>query len=83
MSLSRRYAPINLLLSVSLFAIHQPGTHSALAIEAAVQDGAFVVEGASYFHDSKLAVDTTAEGDWKRRNLYLGPQVRFCVSHAV
>jgi hypothetical protein len=54
----------------------QTKTGAGLAIEAAVQDGAFVVEGASYFPDSKLATDSSAEGDWKRRTLYLGPQVR-------
>jgi len=47
---------------------------AGLAIEAAVQDGAFVVEGASYFPDSKLATDSSADADWKRRTLYLGPQ---------
>jgi len=33
-----------------------------------------VVEGASYFSDSKLATDSSADADWKRRTLYLGPQ---------
>jgi len=54
--------------------ITKPQTGAGLAIEAAVQDGAFVVEGASYFPDSKMATDSSADADWKRRTLYLGPQ---------
>lgn len=54
--------------------ITKPQVSAGLAIEAAVQEGAFVVEGASYFPESKLATDSTAETDWKRRTLYLGPQ---------
>jgi complement component 1 Q subcomponent-binding protein len=34
-----------------------------------------VIEGVSYFKDATLAHDLAAETDWKRRNLYLGPQV--------
>ena len=46
-----------------------------MAIEAAVQDGAFVIEGASYFKDTKLATDDSVDADWQRKDLYLGPQV--------
>jgi complement component 1 Q subcomponent-binding protein len=54
---------------------NQPQSDAGLAIEAALQDGAFVVEGASYFADSKMATESSADADWKRRSLYLGPQV--------
>jgi complement component 1 Q subcomponent-binding protein len=36
----------------------------------------FVVENVSYYNDGKLATDLTPEADWKRRGLYIGPQVR-------
>lgn len=49
-------------------------TSTGLAVEASIQDGAFVIEGVSYFPESGLAIDSSAEADWKRRTLYLGPQ---------
>jgi len=55
-------------------AINKRGVEGALAIEATVQDGSFLIDGASYFAEGGLAFDSSAEGDWKRRTLYLGPQ---------
>ncbi|KAB5593438.1 Mitochondrial acidic protein mam33 [Ceratobasidium theobromae] len=46
----------------------------ALSIDALAQDGAMVVDNVSFYKDSKLATDLTAEADWKRRGLYIGPQ---------
>jgi len=46
----------------------------ALSIDAVCQEGAFIVENVSFYNDSKLATDLTAEADWKRRGLYIGPQ---------
>lgn len=47
-----------------------------MSIDAIVQDGAFVVDNISFYKDGKLANDATAEADWKRRGLYIGPQVQ-------
>lgn len=40
-------------------------------------DGTFSIENISFYRDSKLATDLTAEADWARRGLYIGPQVSF------
>ena len=42
-----------------------------------VQEGLFVIENISFYADAKLGTEMTAEADWKRRGLYIGPQVRF------
>lgn len=47
----------------------------ALSIDAIAQDGAFVVDNISFYKEGNLATDLTAEADWKRRGLYIGPQV--------
>lgn len=39
------------------------------------QDGHFVIENISFYEDKKLGTDLTAEADWKRRGLYIGPSV--------
>ena len=45
------------------------------------QEGHFVIENISFYDDAKLGTDLTAEADWKRRGLYIGPQVN--VTHFV
>lgn len=45
------------------------------------QDGAFVVDNISFYGDVKVGTELTAEADWKRRGLYIGPQV--CVFDVV
>lgn len=35
-----------------------------------------VVDNISFYKDSKLATELTSEADWKRRGLYIGPQVK-------
>ena len=50
-----------------------------MSIDAVCQEGTFVLENVSFYKDAKLATDLTAEADWKRRGLYIGPQVRFRV----
>jgi complement component 1 Q subcomponent-binding protein len=37
------------------------------------QDGQFTVENISFYDDAKVGTDLTAESDWKRRGLYIGP----------
>ena len=42
------------------------------------QDGTFVTENISFYGDVKIGTELTAEADWKRRGLYIGPQVCTC-----
>lgn len=46
-----------------------------MTIDAQAVDGAFSIENISFYKDAKLATDLTAEADWARRGLYIGPQV--------
>ena len=39
------------------------------------QEGHFVIENISFYEDAKLGTELTAEADWKRRGLYIGPPV--------
>ncbi len=54
----------------------QPSVPGALSLDTVCQEGVFVIENLSYYKDAKLATDLTPEADWKRRGLYIGPQVR-------
>jgi complement component 1 Q subcomponent-binding protein, mitochondrial len=56
----------------------QGDNSGALTVDAMCQDGAFVADNISFYQDAKLATELTPEADWKRRGLYIGPQVR-CV----
>lgn len=53
----------------------QNGTPGALTIDAMCQDGTFVTDNISFYPDAKVGTELTAEADWKRRGLYIGPQV--------
>lgn len=80
-------------LTVSRIAAHASNSASskpntgALSIDAVAEDGNFAVDNVSYYADAKLAGELSAEADWKRRGLYIGPQVcltrpsRFQTSH--
>ena len=46
----------------------------ALHFEGLIQDGAVVVQNISFYKDAALATGLTAEADWNRRGLYIGPQ---------
>jgi complement component 1 Q subcomponent-binding protein len=39
-----------------------------------------MTENVSFYDDAKVGTELTAEADWKRRGMYIGPQVRFCAS---
>jgi len=56
------------------FTITKPSVPGALSIDAVCQEGVFVLENVSFYNETKLATDLTAEADWKRRGLYIGPQ---------
>ncbi|PWN24417.1 mitochondrial glyco protein [Jaminaea rosea] len=54
--------------------ITKPSPLGALTIDAQAESGTFTIENISFYQDSKLATELTAEADWKRRGLYIGPQ---------
>jgi len=53
--------------------ITKPNT-GALTLDTVSDDGNFRIESVSYYPDAKLATDLSAEADWRRRGLYIGPQ---------
>ncbi|KAI8390198.1 mitochondrial glycoprotein [Blakeslea trispora] len=46
----------------------------AVTIDTVAQDGEIAVESVMYYKESKLANEQSAEADWQRRGLYIGPQ---------
>ena len=44
-------------------------------IDATCADGEFMLDNVSYYNDTKIGTELTAEADWKRRGLYIGPNV--------
>ena len=63
-------------LCQNLMVIQPNGGRGALSIDALCQDGVFTLDNIAYYPDAKLATELTADADWKRRGLYIGPQVR-------
>jgi complement component 1 Q subcomponent-binding protein, mitochondrial len=49
------------------------GATGAMNVDAVCQDGAFLIENVSFYSDAEVGTSLTAEADWKRRGLYLGP----------
>lgn len=54
--------------------IHQTDAPGALVAEASVAQGSFLFDHLAYFEDAKLATEATAEADYKKGSLYLGPE---------
>ncbi|KAF5369087.1 hypothetical protein D9758_002909 [Tetrapyrgos nigripes] len=61
--------PIRASLSIT-----KDGVSGALNVDMSCQEGQFMLENVSFYRDAKLATELTAEADWKRRGLYMGPQ---------
>ena len=62
--------------SVRYFAYSvQAGFNGAMNIDATCADGEFMLDNVSYYNDTKIGTELTAEADWKRRGLYIGPNV--------
>ena len=59
----------------NMLSMMQDGAPGALTVDAMCQDGAFVTDNLSFYADTKTGTELTAEADWKRRGLYIGPQV--------
>lgn len=56
------------------FAITKASAPGALTIDAMCQDGTFITDNISFYGDAQTGTELTAEADWKRRGLYIGPQ---------
>jgi len=63
--------PCPVRASVSITKTTAPG---ALNIDLMCQEGQFEIENISFYDDANLGTDLTADADWKRRGLYIGPQ---------
>ncbi|KIY63774.1 mitochondrial glyco protein [Cylindrobasidium torrendii FP15055 ss-10] len=46
----------------------------ALSIDLVCQEGSFVVENVAYYTDAKVGTELSAEANFKRSGIYLGPQ---------
>ncbi|EMR08415.1 hypothetical protein PNEG_03251 [Pneumocystis murina B123] len=44
-----------------------------LALDAVTQDGVFMIDNILYYKNDDLALTQTAEADWQRRGIYMGP----------
>ncbi|KAF8633128.1 hypothetical protein AX17_004629 [Amanita inopinata Kibby_2008] len=60
-----------LRVSMSMTKSNGPG---ALNMDMVCQEGHFIADNISFYSDAKLGTELTAEADWKRRGLYIGPQ---------
>lgn len=47
----------------------------SLSIDMVCQEGNFIIENISFYKDSKVGTELSAEADWARRGLYMGPSV--------
>jgi len=56
------------------FSVTKSNGPGALIIETVCQEGSFMVDAISFFKDAKVGTEASAEAEWKRRSLYLGPQ---------
>ncbi|KAF8137584.1 mitochondrial glycoprotein [Boletus edulis] len=56
------------------FSITKDNAKGSLNVDTMCQEGAFLVDNISFYPDAKLGTELTAEADWKRRGLYIGPQ---------
>ncbi|KAJ8516846.1 hypothetical protein ONZ45_g5914 [Pleurotus djamor] len=61
--------PIRTSLSIT-----KTNGRGSLNVDLMCQDGHFIVDSISFYRDSKVGTELTAEADWKRRGLYIGPQ---------
>ncbi|KAK2461143.1 hypothetical protein APHAL10511_006670 [Amanita phalloides] len=58
-------------ISLSLIKTNAAG---ALNVDMVCQEGHFMIDNVSFYTDAKAGTELTAEADWKRRGLYIGPQ---------
>ncbi|KAH7887096.1 mitochondrial glycoprotein [Phlebopus sp. FC_14] len=56
------------------FAITKDNAKGSINVDTMCQEGAFIVDNISFYPDAQLGTELTADADWKRRGLYIGPQ---------
>ncbi|KAF9235548.1 mitochondrial glycoprotein [Melanogaster broomeanus] len=56
------------------FSLTKNNANGSLNIDTMCQESAFIVDNISYYPDAKLGTSLTADADWNRRGLYIGPQ---------
>jgi complement component 1 Q subcomponent-binding protein len=61
--------PIRVSMSIT-----KSSSRGSINVDTMCQDGSFIVDNISYYPDAHIGTSLTAEADWKRRGLYLGPQ---------
>jgi len=61
--------PIRASLSIT-----KSSTSGALAVDMMCQEGQFILDNIAYYKDGSLVNHSTAEADWQRRGIYMGPQ---------
>lgn len=59
-------------VSLSITKNNGPG---AMNVDLICEDNHLSVENISFYDSAKLGTELTAEADWNRRGLYIGPQV--------
>lgn len=53
--------------------IQKDGAPQVLSLDTTTQDGIFIIDNMTLYATSQLALDDSAEADWKRRETYMGP----------
>ncbi|KAH7928563.1 mitochondrial glycoprotein [Leucogyrophana mollusca] len=66
--------PIHTYPIRSSFSITKTNGKGSINIDTMCQEGAFIIDNISFYPDAQLGTELTAEADWKRRGLYIGPQ---------
>jgi len=56
------------------FSVTKSNGPGAISIDTVCQEGSFMVDAISFYKDAKVGTELSAEADWKRRGLYIGPQ---------
>ncbi|KAF9225704.1 regulatory protein suaprga1 [Gyrodon lividus] len=56
------------------FSVTKNNAKGSINVDTMCQEGAFIVDNISFYPDAQLGTELTAEADWKRRGLYIGPQ---------
>ncbi|EJU02301.1 mitochondrial Mrb1 [Dacryopinax primogenitus] len=46
----------------------------ALVVELMSEEGTFIIDGVSYYSDARLGTEMSANAEWERRGMYIGPQ---------
>ncbi|KAF9051924.1 regulatory protein suaprga1 [Panaeolus papilionaceus] len=63
--------PAAIRASVSITKANAPG---CINVDLFCQEDTFVIENISFYENAKLGTELTAEADWQRRGVYIGPQ---------